>query len=137
MGASGWTYWVPYREDVDAALQALRRDVFHRGEYYRASPADPVALEELLERNGESGTHSIIDVAAVAPAATMGAVASLPVAEAAELFGSERPTRADIESNPAGVMRVIEQRGPWAGTYVVAYRDGAPDELFFFGMSGD
>jgi hypothetical protein len=137
MGASAWSYWVPYRDDVDAALQALRRDVFERGEYYRATPQAPQSLEQLLERGGESGTHSIIDVASVAPAVTLGAVAPLPADEVAGLFGSERPTRADIETNFAGVMDVVEQRGRWTGSYLVAYRNGEPDELHFFGMSGD
>ena len=137
MGASAWTYWVPYREDVNAALQALRREVFDRGEFYRAGSGDPSSLEQLLEQGGESGTHSIIDVLSVSPTVELGAVAPLSDAELAELFGSDQPTRADVEANWAGVMRVTEQRGPWTGTYLTTYRCGEPDELYFFGMSGD
>lgn len=33
MGASGWEYFVPYEEDISAALQRLREDVFSRGDY--------------------------------------------------------------------------------------------------------
>src|SRR5882724_1687251 len=30
MGATGWSYFVPYEEDICAALQRLREDVFAR-----------------------------------------------------------------------------------------------------------
>lgn len=33
MGASGWSYFVPYQRDLSAALQALRQEVFRGGEY--------------------------------------------------------------------------------------------------------
>lgn len=36
MGASGWAYFVPYQEDIKAALQQLRRDVFTKGEYVQS-----------------------------------------------------------------------------------------------------
>src|SRR5688572_31392600 len=35
MGASVWSYVVPYRPDINAALQQLRQDVYDRGDYYR------------------------------------------------------------------------------------------------------
>ena len=52
MGATSWLYFVPYQEDVEAALQALRRDVFLRGDY--AAPIDRetmiAALQQALRR---------------------------------------------------------------------------------------
>ena len=59
MGASGWHYFTPYREDVGAALEALRQDVFRRKDYgdpalnMKVSPADlarlPPAAREAFE----------------------------------------------------------------------------------------
>src|SRR5262245_46343637 len=40
MGASGWHYSVPYREDVEAALQELRQATYDAGDYYK-DPPDP------------------------------------------------------------------------------------------------
>lgn len=40
MGASEWDYYVPYQEDLNAALQQLRREVFEAGEYYWVNGAD-------------------------------------------------------------------------------------------------
>jgi hypothetical protein len=39
MGASGWSYFVPYDRDVNAALQTLRWDIFRAGKYYKLPPA--------------------------------------------------------------------------------------------------
>ena len=33
MGASGWSYFVPYEMDINAALERLRQDVFQRADY--------------------------------------------------------------------------------------------------------
>jgi len=41
MGASGWSYFVPYEADISAALQRLRADVFARGDY--ATAEDTIA----------------------------------------------------------------------------------------------
>lgn len=34
MGASGWTYFVPYQPDITKALNELREQVFRDGKYY-------------------------------------------------------------------------------------------------------
>jgi hypothetical protein len=33
MGLSSWSYFVPYRDDIQAALEALRKRVFQTSEY--------------------------------------------------------------------------------------------------------
>src|SRR5204863_9878348 len=33
MGATGWSYFVPYEADISAALKRLRDNVFERGDY--------------------------------------------------------------------------------------------------------
>lgn len=35
MGASGWSYFTPYQEDIEQALQALRKKVFEDGHYQK------------------------------------------------------------------------------------------------------
>jgi hypothetical protein len=46
MGASSWQHFVPYRADVEAALQALRREVYGRGEYFRMDHSEWRSLTE-------------------------------------------------------------------------------------------
>jgi transposase len=38
VGAPGWSYYVPYRSDLDSALQELRRRVLDEGDYWWAVP---------------------------------------------------------------------------------------------------
>jgi hypothetical protein len=52
VGASGWRYVVPYQEDLEDALDALRRQVFADADYLR------IADELLFQKIGltERGT---------------------------------------------------------------------------------
>lgn len=138
MGATAWQYSVPYDDDVGRALQNLRDEVFRTGTYYRARPdVDPASIEQLLELNDESGSHSVLDVFSVAARPQLGAVAPLPSEELVELFGTDHPTLAHIERNRDALTRVMLARGRWSGSYVVIYSDDAPAEILFFGQSGD
>lgn len=77
MGASSWSYYVPYQPDLNAALEALQRRVFAEGDSWWAhgdigKPASsydnrPTAIDELFEDElvQESGTHSILDMSHV------------------------------------------------------------------------
>ncbi len=49
MGASGWSYFVPYQSDISKALKELREIVFQRGEYYHRDPFwKDMTFEEFL-----------------------------------------------------------------------------------------
>ena len=67
----------------------------------------------------------------------MGAVAPLEARELVGLFGTDRPTREDIERNRGALLQMMQARGRWSGSYVVVYGNGAPSEILFFGQSGD
>lgn len=51
MGATGWSYFVPYEVDISAALQRLREQVFARGDYEfdAAGGLSQKELEGLIE----------------------------------------------------------------------------------------
>jgi hypothetical protein len=59
------------------------------------------------------------------------------------LFSTVTPTRAQIEEKqdelfePLSAFERMRDTGFWCGVYIVAYRDAAPDELFFYVASGD
>jgi hypothetical protein len=167
MGASGWTYFVPYQADIPKALQQLREEVFHRGAYFkpaqfygsllddqqvlqelspevrefliadvkkRRSQSEPSSIEELIEMNGESGTHSILDIEEVSSAPAFGVVAPLTNRQSAEIFGTDKPTRSMVKEK---LLEIQSLRSTWQGTYIVLYKDGIPDEILFIGSSGD
>ena len=155
MGASHWEYVVPYRQDLGVALDALRRQVFASGEYVKPSfygdvydLPDPSSVDDLMEHErywefmGESGTHSIIDVARVVPVdfhdEEFGTIRPLSDAESTELFGVVRPGREEY-APLAGSERLLDYvtGGRWTGRAAVLWGSDMPKEIVFWGYSGD
>jgi hypothetical protein len=71
MGNSEWIYFVPYQDDIEEALQRLRKQVFAERRYDKGAPfwyaedEVPASLAELVRRTTYR-THSILDIAHVA-----------------------------------------------------------------------
>jgi hypothetical protein len=94
----------------------------------------PRTIEELLDQAAESGTHSVLDITRTAARRGDGAAAPLPGRELRQIFGTERPTREQVEER---VEDVWERLSPWQAYYVVTHRDGRPEGYAFVGCSGD
>ncbi|WP_239516081.1 MULTISPECIES: hypothetical protein [unclassified Streptomyces] len=146
VGASGWEYYVPYQEDLGAALDALRRRVFETGDYYWDPDAEddggkprgrPSTLAELWEdeRVQEEGTHSILDMhRMLRPGEEPDYCTVQPVQplEARRLARTDRPTRAHINA-----LEPLAARS-WFGRCAVLHdAGGRPEEIYFWGFSGD
>ncbi len=227
MGASGWRYYTPYRDDPESALQELRRRVFAEGDYSigfggftkvngrgpfdgdgpfpgttpgfdplaavretaRQNPeldrlmraaesgdfselsyeerraaeqframfsmfprpgqgprldnldagddeptARPGSIEGALELAAEDGTHSILDIPSTGRRRGFGVATPCPPRSAARVFGTERPTREQVEAKWLDLSDRLER---WEAYYLVVYENGAPAEYAFIGCSGD
>jgi hypothetical protein len=147
MGASGWAYYTPYRDDPRLALRELQQRVFSSRDYgipllrgtflgwfldFRRRRAR--SIDELLELSAEAGTHSILDITDVGPRPARGRAWPLSDRDVAKIFGTATPTRADIDPRRGELSSSVD-RGQ--GVYLVVYRDGQPHELYFEGKSGD
>lgn len=140
MGAEAYSYFVPYQSDLNAALQQLREREFRAGRYYPAvdfsgegTGAQHASIDEARMAAAEEGTHSILDLSQIADEADFCAAAPVNGATLRELYGTEQPTREQIEED-AGFLEDVD-RGH--GVYVVTYRDGQPDQIYFGGYSFD
>ena len=140
MGASGWSYFTPHEDDVEDALRTLRNRVFD-GAFPRGSADRPKSIAAYVKSCGEDGTHSILDILradTVGPSGEMDDFATaFPLfrEEAAELFGTKKPTREDIRRVGKQLM-TMRQR--WQATWVVVHdAKGKPVEQLFTGFSGD
>jgi hypothetical protein len=147
MGAHAYWYVVKYNPDVEAALHELREREFAAGRYNPVMPFIPFPLTpqspapgprhgsivEALDDAAEEGTRSILDLDRITNEPDFGAVTPLDEEAMLEHFGTTTPTRETVERND-GFFDDIE-RGQ--GVYVVLYKDGAPDEIFFAGYSYD
>lgn len=94
----------------------------------------PSSIDELVERAGESGTHSILDIQRVEPRPARGAAAPLTQKQLRKLFGTTKPTREQLVARLYDLMNL---RSPWRACYVVVYRGSRPREICFAGSSGE
>ena len=132
MGASGWSYFVPYQTNMQQAFVELQQHVFKMQLYeplpealQRLAPFHTVA--DLLNAVGAAGTHSILDV----PPPDSFQACSPTTLDA--LFQTQKPTHAMIEA--------AEQGGElWSradGDYSIVHTNTQPHEIYFIGATGD
>ncbi|HEX8846478.1 MAG TPA: hypothetical protein VF791_17655 [Pyrinomonadaceae bacterium] len=147
MGGHPWFYFVPYEQDVNAALQKLREREFRAGRYnpvmdfpeFPVTPQSPApgaehdSIEEAIEDADADGTRSILDMMTVSPTPDYCAVAPLQQEDLMSLFGTDKPTREMIEESDE--LYDALERGQ--GVYIVVYKDEEPSEIFFAGYSFD
>jgi hypothetical protein len=94
----------------------------------------PSSIEELLEHNAESGTHSILDIDGIADEPTSGAATPVPDGGLIRAFGTAQPTAEQVEASGIDFGEGLDR---WRAVYFVVYRDGRPSEIRFEGCSGD
>lgn len=147
MGAHPYWYYEKYDGDVEASLQDLREREFRAGRYnpvipfldFPPGPRSPApgaqhdSIEDAREDAAEDGTRSILDLDHVADEPDFCAVAPLDDNLLKSLYGTSQPTRQMIEQN-MGFLEDVE-RGQ--GVYLILYKDGIPNEIFFAGYSFD
>lgn len=147
MGASPYFYFVPYQDDIEAALQELRQREFRAGRYNPVLPfpdfpvgphapapgAQHATIAEAMEDADADGTRSILDLDHIADEPDFFAVTPLDEDVLEEFYGATQPTRAMIERN----MDFLEDVDRGHGIYIIVYKDGQPDEIFFAGYSFD
>ena len=132
MGGHPYQYVVPYQDNVQAALDRLREDVFQRGNYYGAETR-PASVKDALERAGESGTRSILDIERIAKKPALRCAAPLTPEELSRYFGDRAPTIDLVEQ----CDQLWEELERGMARYVLTYEDGTPASLVFVGYSFD
>lgn len=132
MGAEPWSSFTAYDADIQRALDRHRNDVFAAGDF-RYAEEGPSSIDEALEIADADGTASILDIQQIAEEPDFCCATPLSADELVRYYGSEHPTRADVEASD-GVWEDLE-RGH--ARYAVVYDGGEPTEIFFAGYSFD
>ena len=132
MGAEPYEYFVKYEDDVQAALDSLRADVFAKGEFSGAE-LGPSSPEEALEMTDADGTASILDILRITPEPDFFCAAPFTSEELIDYFGTERPTRSHLQTGDDFWDDL--ERGQ--ARYLVLYDQDQPAELYFAGYSFD
>ena len=100
-------------------------------EEYRTMP-EPESIDELIEMNAESGTHSIIDMHNVGSEPGFGTITPMPENMLIELFQTACPNHSQVEKQIDQMFNTIR-----SCYYLLVYEDDIPKEIFFIGFSGD
>lgn len=143
MGAKPWSYYVPYRDDVAAALEDLRNQEFAAGRYHKGPSGAPAgSIEEAFAQTDADGTRSILDITSVADKPhevdsdeqPFRQVVPLSRGQLIETYGTDKPTRSAIDK--VGGFPEWVDRG--FGVYIIVHDDaGSPSQIYFGGYSFD
>jgi hypothetical protein len=146
MGGHPWFYFVPYEKDIAKCLQMLRECEFEAGRYNPSErfPRFPVdlghtpgskhaSIDAARSAASASGTRSILDMVRLSARPDFGAVTPFDDDELMDLFGTVKPTSADIEEND----ELFDQIERGQGIYVIAYEQDEPSQVYFAGYSYD
>jgi len=101
-----------------------------------ALPKPPQTIKEAHDRSDAQGTRSILDIERIASRPAMGVATALPRHVYRQFFDTEKPTREMIERAVA-TQGLLDDVMRWEAIYVIAFKNGRPDEIFFGGCSGD
>jgi hypothetical protein len=132
MGAEPWQYFVPYEADFQSALDKLKVREFAAGRF-RYSEEGPSSIDEAREIADADGTGSILDIDRVDDTPDFGVVVRLPAPSLKALFGTDRPSRREVET----CDELFEDIERGQGVCCPVYSDGVASELCFTGYSYD
>lgn len=132
MGAEPWQYFVPHEADWQIALDKLKAREFAAGRF-RYSEEGPSSIDEAREIADADGTGSILDIDFVSDAPDFGVVVPLSKDRLKGLFGTDHPTRADIERSE----ELFEDIERGQGVCCPVFKNGTPTEICFTGYSYD
>jgi hypothetical protein len=138
---------VPYDDDMQGVLDALRKREFLAGRYnpvmplldfaepafsrqYRAAQHD--SIEDAIMDADEAGTRSILDIHTIATRADFGVASPMPRAGLLELYGTDCPTEEAVRAN----KDFLQWAAPAQCIYLVTHdHDGKRINVLFAGRS--
>jgi hypothetical protein len=98
----------------------------------------PKTIDEAIAATLESTTHSIIDVSEVTelPWEEEGyGIYPITQEDVLRIFGTIQPTHDQVEA--INLNNEVLEYGRFQGFYLIVYKDGEPNEIYFEGASGD
>ncbi len=132
MGAEPWSIFTKHDANIQRALDRLRDQEFRAGRY-RYAEEHPSSIDEALEIADADGTASILDISTISDEPDYGCAAPFTPDELTEYFGTERPSRTDVEE----AEDYWEEMERGQARYAVVYNGDAPSEIYFAGYSFD
>jgi hypothetical protein len=148
VGGHPYWYFVPYQKSIQAALDQLREREFLAGRYnpvinlidfsnprwaHKRPGAKHKSIEAAFLAAEADGTRSVLDISKVSRVPGLGATTALSSEKLEALYGTQKPTRAQVEPELSFLNDV--KRGHCV--HFVLHESGAPSEICFAGYSYD
>ena len=90
-------------------------------------------IRQAIKLSDATGTRSILDMERISATPESSAVSPLPPVDLQALFGTKHPTREMVE----GCEELFERIDRGQGIYVITYKEGKPEGIYFAGYSFD
>jgi hypothetical protein len=132
MGAEPYQYVVDYEDNIQNALNKLRKKVFESGEYFN-SEMKPKTIEEAVKNGMDAGTRSILDINQVADEPDYECTVPFDDDELMDYFGTDKPSLEMVESN----MDFWDSIERGMSRYIIVYENDKSSKIFFAGYSFD
>lgn len=128
---------------TDAHQAELREshadDLLYSLKRLRALPEPTTIQEKIYELHiicEPDGTGTILDMRGIANEPSYFEIAPLSEKKLVDILGTSQPTRELIEIKKIK-RAIIEHQRSQMGSYIIVYKNGQPDEIYFVGFSGD
>jgi hypothetical protein len=135
MGATFWSYVVPYTGDITTTLATLQHQVFEQE--YASDYASLAELWDDEEFMNEAGTATVLDTPRIADATeppSYGTLRPLTPERLQHHFGTDRPT---LDQFQRAEPQLAREGTRWSGHYLLLWEGGAPTRVAFWGATGD
>ena len=132
MGADLYFYYIPYQKNVSIALNKLREQVFQSGQF-RGSELSPKNMKKAFENMEAEGTGSILDIHTISKTPDYCTASPMSQTNLYKYFGTDKPSREMITNNQAFIFDI--ERGH--AIYIIIFKNNAPNEIYFAGLSFD
>lgn len=150
VGASSWDYLVEFDGSVEATFAALRERSFGSGDWYwrpedearkGPKPQSLTEWEASIYGNDYPGAHSIVDMREIVRGIELdeidqGQVLELSEQESIEVFGTAKPSVADLKRALETTREIWDVTDCDSGRFVLVSDESGNQWVAFWGSSG-
>jgi hypothetical protein len=135
MGKEMYDALVSYCGSVEQSLAAAQRETFESGDYEDPELGEDLELEFLIGLAPDVETYSVLDVRGVSAQPRESYTAPFSSTELESHLGTSQPTADQLDEHD-------DLEDLWTGErgycrHIVLFRDGRPDQVYFWGWSYD
>lgn len=136
MSAYPYKALVDYNDDIAAALEKARKDVFEQGHFFGVEN-HPISIEAAIEASGDTGTRSILDINHISEEPEFFAASPLDADELRQYFHTGM-AHLNIEKKIDSCIDFWDSLERGQARYIILHdKNNNPAKILFAGYSFD